>query len=220
MDVRRLAPNQAAAIDLEEAEESVPCTVVSVKGEIAILAVARPPVPPETLGLLAVGSPGYLAFSHRGALVGLRGLSRSIPGRSEIAFCVTDGFHLPERRAAPRIPLATAATLAPLAADGVAASQPVATTTINVSNSGALLHCSSPLEFAAKLMLELSFGDDPVAIRTQAAIVRRTRDSLAVCFEEMTERDSERLGEFLIGYRAGMRTDQEWRLELTRPRAA
>ena len=202
--MRRLKPGQPVVVDLDSTAESIPCSVVSVAGQAALLSVAGP-LGPALMGRLAAGSPGYLLFSDRGAPIGLRGAAAYVPGRPEIEFRVTDGVELPERRDAPRTALTTRATLTLLPADGQQAQRKVDTTTINVSLTGVLLRRTPELEGTAQFAVKLYFGADETPVESTASLARATDTGVALHFTALAADEKQRLAEFLAGYRIANR---------------
>ncbi len=167
-------------------------------GEARVLAQVRR-ASPRAVARLVTGSLGYLLFSYKGALIGLRGVARiSAATRPLMEFVVVDGVQQPERRTAERVAVGTRATIASL--DPGPASQPLSTFTVNISATGALLKRPPAAPQTGDVALELFFGADPTPVPARGPIVRTTDDHLAVHFDDIAAAQRVRLMQLLAGH--------------------
>ncbi len=146
---------------------------------------------PELQVGLICGAPGFIVFEWNGTPVALRGGARAIYGGAALEFVVFDGVHMQERRAAPRAPvqIPVCATLAGVHGPNAFS---VATATVNLSISGALL-IRCPGLGPGPWQIALYLPDDPAPVSVSAALARYTRDHIAVTFTELREVDLVRL---------------------------
>jgi hypothetical protein len=193
----RLVPGQRVTMDLD-GEEDVVDAVTASGGEAQVLAHVRH-ASPRAVARLVAGSLGYLLFSHKGALIGLRGNARiSAATRPLMEFVVVDGVGRPERRAADRVAVGTRVTIASLGSG--AAGEPLSTFTVNVSSTGMLLKRPPGALQSGGVALELFFGADPLPVPARGQIVRTTDDLLAVHFEDIDDAQRIRLMQLLAGH--------------------
>ncbi len=195
--MERLRIDQAVILSLDEIPDTIECRVLDVQGAVCRLSY-RDELPPEAIGRLVLGSPGYVVFDEFRVAVGLRVAVRARPPYLDIA--IVDGVAVPERRGGDRVKLVTRARIMSL--DEPASEQPEASTyTIDVSESGALLHDHPALAGDQPFVLELMFGDNPQPVTSHAEIVRRTATDVGVRFETMSQDDAQRLSGYLMGIR-------------------
>jgi len=198
--VRRLTAQQLVKVDLDSEEERIDCRVMSVLGPAATLMPVNE-IQPEVREQLEAGSPGYLSFTHHGALVALRGVvSSASASGAEVYFVVTDGVQLPQRRVAERVPLITHARLATLDSDGGADGPPTDTVTANLSSSGALIALRPGIGAGPRFAIQLFFGRERTAVRCEASLARRTATHIGVGFTRIEDADRVRLNEILAEY--------------------
>jgi hypothetical protein len=153
---------------------------------------------PQAVGRLVTGSPGYLVFTEFRVAVGLRVAVRARPPYLDAA--VMDGIALPERRKDERVKLATPARIV-FPDDSDSEGPTDWTTTINLSERGALVRYDAVLDRRKRVGLELMFGDDPRPISAEAKVARRLADAIGVVFESIPSDDATRLREYLAGLR-------------------
>jgi len=92
--VGRLVAGQRVTVDLEGEEEVVDALTAS-DGESRVLAQVQR-ASPRAVARLVTGSLGYLLFSYKGALIGLRGIARiNAATRPLMEFVVVDGAERP-----------------------------------------------------------------------------------------------------------------------------
>lgn len=195
--MQRLHIDQAVTLTLDDVPESIECRVLDVQGAVSRLAY-RDELPPRAVGRLVHGAPGYVVFDEFRLAVGLRVAVRASPPYLDIA--VVDGVSVPERRGNERVKLVTRARI--ICPDEHGGERPPDSTyTIDLSETGALLHDHAVLESHPRFGLELMFGDDPQPISAQAEIVRRVPDAVGVRFDSVPADDARRLGEYLMGIR-------------------
>jgi hypothetical protein len=195
--MQRLHIDQAVTLSLDDVPEAIECRVVDVQGPVSRLA-HRDELPPHAVGRLVHGSAGYLLFDEFRIAVGLRVAVRASPPYLDAA--LTDGVAIPERRGGQRVKLVTRARIIdPNARDGEQA--PEWTHTVDLSESGALLRSHPSLDDQERFGLELMFGDNPEPITVQAEVARRVENAIGVAFECISEDDTRRLGEYLMGIR-------------------
>lgn len=182
-------------LSLDEVPESIECRVLDVQGAISRLAY-RDELPPQAVGALVVGAPGYMVFDEFRTPVGLRVAVRANPPYLDVA--ITDAISMPERRGGERVKVVTRARIIRAGeTDGPAEW----TYTVDLSERGALLRNHAAFEELERFGLELMFGDDPLPIAARAEIVRRVDDAVGVAFEPAAPTDATRLGEYLMGIR-------------------
>ena len=193
----RLVPGQRVTVDLDGEDEVVDAVTAS-GGEARMLAQVRH-ASPRTVACLVAGSLGYLLFSYKGALIGLRGIARiNAATRPLMEFVVVDGVERPERRAADRVAVGTRVTIASLGSG--AAGEPRSTFTVNISSTGVLLKRPPGALQSGGVALELFFGADPLPVPARGQIVRTTDDLLAVHFEDIDAAQQIRLTQLLAGH--------------------
>lgn len=195
--MERLRIDQTVILSLDDVPETIQCRVLEVRGAVSRLSY-RDELPPQAVGRLVLGSPGYVVFDEFRIAVGLRVAVRASPPYLDIA--IIDGVTVPERRGGERVKLVTRARLISLEEAG--GERPVESTyTVDISESGALLRAHPALAGDQPFVLELMFGDDPQPVTSHAEIVRRTADNVGVRFEAMSENDAQRLSGYLMGIR-------------------
>lgn len=210
--MQRLHVDQAVTLSLDDVPESIACRVLDVQGPVSRLAY-RGELPPRAVGRLVLGSQGYLIFDEFRLAVGLRVAVRACPPYLDVA--VIDGVEVPERRGGERVKLVTRARI--ICSDQADPERPDPerpdpgrldherpaewTHTIDISESGALLHDHPALSGQQPFGLQLMFGDDPRPVTTRAEIVRRVPDAVGVRFESIPDDDATRLGAYLTGIR-------------------
>ena len=172
--------------------------VTASGGETWVLAQVRH-ASPRSVARLVAGSLGYLLFSYKGALIGLRGIARiNAATRPLMEFAVIDGAERPERRAADRVAMGTRVTIASVGS--AAAGEVLSTFTVNVSSTGVLLKRPPGAPQSGDVALELFFGADPSPVPARGQIVRTTDDLLAVHFEDIDAAQRIRLTQLLAGH--------------------
>lgn len=195
--MRRLHVDQIVSLSLDEERHPIPCRVLGVEGSLSRLAYLNE-LSPQVVGRLVNGWSGYLVFNAFRAAIGLRVAVRTNPPYLDVA--VIDGIAMPERRKQTRVRTATPARIISPDADA-AESEPVWTDTLDLSERGALLHHDAALDGQRRVGLELMFGDDPIPVSAEAAIVRRQHHAVGIVFESMPAADATRLHEYLMGLR-------------------
>ena len=119
-------------ITLDGSEQRFDCYVRFVDGALTVLGQLGG-VAPELNGMLTPGSLGYLISNEDGVRVALRGIATTAPdGARGLAFVVINADSLPDRRGAPRTPLATTARVRSLGADGGAEGAQIETIAVDV----------------------------------------------------------------------------------------
>ena len=198
----RLVAGQRVTVDLEGEEEVVDALTAS-EGEHRVLAQVQR-ASPRAVARLVAGSLGYLLFTYKGALIGLRGIARiNAETRPLMEFVVVDGTERPERRTADRVAVGTRVTIASLGSG--AADEPRSTFTVNISATGVLLKRPPGAPPTGDVALELFFGADPSPVPARGQIVRTTDDHLAVHFEDITAAQRIRLMQLLAGHQRSHR---------------
>jgi hypothetical protein len=191
--VSRLQLDQAVTLSLDEVPEPIACRVHDVNGPVSRL-MYLDELPPQAIGRLVLGAPGYVVFDEFRNPVGLRVAVRASPPYLDVA--EVDAVSVPERRAGDRVKLVTRAVI--IHADGRPAES---TFTIDLSETGALLRHIPAFESSAEFGLELRFGDAPQPVTAQARVVRQAEDAVGVVFKTMPATDAKRLVEYLMGIR-------------------
>lgn len=195
--MERLRVDQAVILSLDEVPDTIECRVIEVHGAVGRLTY-RDELPPQAIGRLVLGSPGYVVFDEFRIAVGLRVAVRASPPYLDIA--IVDGASVPERRAGDRVKLVTRARIMSL--DEPGDDRPVEWTyTVDISESGVLLRTHAALEDRQHFSLELMFGDDPRPICAEAEVVRRTADAVGIRFGSITSDSAKRLSGYLMGVR-------------------
>ena len=195
--MRSLQIDQPLTLILDDVPEPIDCRVLEVHGSVSRLAY-HDALPPKAIGLLVHGSAGYAVFDEFGAAVGLRVAVRASPPYLDIA--VTDGVEVPERRGNERVKVVIRARIMGSGEqDGERPAQ--WTHTIDLSETGALLRDHPAIHDHQTIALELTFGEDPEPVAAHAEVVRRAQDAVGVRFESISDDDSTRLGEYLMGIR-------------------
>lgn len=194
-------------LDGEQEEPDVlACVFAEAQGSVATV-VPREELRARVQDRLATGALGFMTFQHRGATVGLRGITRALSEHA-LQFAVVDGVELAERRIATRIPLAVEVRAAP-EAGGEAA--PIQTVTANLSMTGALLE-RQPDIGRGPWQIELFLPGESTPVSCTAVLRRETRSHFGVAFTELTEFDRARLRRAIIAGPAAAS-----RLPLSRP---
>lgn len=191
--MRRLSYQQHVQIHLDNEDEVLGCRVGRVEGALATLS-RTDYASPELLAQLIPAASGLLVFDHRGATVALKGIATaSTTEGHDVAFVVTDGVTLPERRSNERVPIQAPARIFPSESEADC----IETTTENVSLTGALVEHRPGLDEATDFRLELALRADLAPIRCRAAVARRTPTHIGVMFTEMQATDRARLAVLL-----------------------
>jgi hypothetical protein len=188
--MRRLKPQQRVEIHVEGGDQPIVCRVASVEGSVATLAGVGS-IGAELLASFTPAGLGYLVFEHRGTMTALKGIATvSATEGPELAFVVTDGVQLPERRSNGRVQLAIPARLSRSGVnpDGVY----IETSTADVSTTGVLVERRLGLEADGEFTLELLLGPD-APIRCGARVARRTPTHVGMRFTDMQDADRARL---------------------------
>jgi hypothetical protein len=193
--MRRLATEKLATLDLDDGAGVLECVVVGVAGPWAQLR-ATDPIEECLRELLAAGLSGYLLFTHNGAPVGLRGVSRVDPNGPTLDFVVIDGVQLPERRGVERAPVQLHARMFEFDEEGRELPA-VETETIDVSLGGALVEPNWGPAIGQRIRVELFLDSEPSALRTEAMVVRKTGANVALRFVRLTNADRDRLARLL-----------------------
>lgn len=195
-----LRQKQSVTITLDGSEQRFDCYVRFVDGALTVLGQLGG-VAPELIEKLTPGSLGYLISNEDGVRVALRGVATTAPeGARGLAFVVIDADSLPDRRGAPRIPLATTARVRPIGADGAEGTQ-IETFTVDLSLGGALIEGREGLEPGLRLAIELYFEGFPAPVQGEALVVRRVRTHLGIKYTRLEERDRARLAVLLLHHR-------------------
>jgi PilZ domain len=190
--MRRLRYQQRVQIHLENEDEVLGCRVARVEGALATLN-RTDHASAEVLAQLIPAAPGLLVFDHRGITVALKGIATASTTEGlEVAFVVTDGVTLPERRANERVPIQVPARVF-LTEDAAC----IETATENVSLTGALVEHRDGLDETTDFRLELRLDPGLAPIRCGAAVARRTPTHVGVQFTEMQATDRARLAVLL-----------------------
>lgn len=194
--MRRLSHQQSVQIHLDHGDEVLTCRVTRVEGALATLTRTHH-ASRELLAQLIPAASGLLVFDHRGTTVALKGLATASTTEGEdVAFVVTDGVQLPERRSNERVPLHARVRIL-RAGVGAAGHDGIETATENVSLTGALLEDRAGLDDAQPFNLELFLDPKVAPIRCAAVIARRTPKHVGVMFTEMQAADRARLAVLL-----------------------
>ncbi len=198
----RLQAGQRVTIDVD-GEEEVVDAIAAADDESRLLVYVRR-ASPVVLGRLISGSLGYLLYTHKGALMGLRGLARITPATRPLTeFVVDDGSNRAERRASERIPIVTRARIAGIDSGGPGV--PLTTFTTNISSSGVLLRRPAHSVPSDEVSLELFFGVDPTPVTARGQIVRSTDEHLGIHFAEIAHAERTRLTGLLAGHQRSHR---------------
>jgi hypothetical protein len=200
--VGRLHAGQRVTIDIDGEEDVVDAVAASEDGSRLLVYVRR--ASPVVLGRLINGSLGYLLYTHKGALMGLRGLARITPATRPLTeFLVEDGRARAERRASERIAIVTRARIA--AVDDGGPGVPLTTFTANISSTGVLVRRPAHSLPSDEVSLELFFGTDPTPVTARGQIVRRTDEHLGIHFAEIGRAERTRLAGLLAGHQRSHR---------------
>ncbi len=196
--MRRLVPRQMVTLDLDGEEEGLDCLVRQVAGPVALLGCVGE-VPEPLRPKLTTGSFCMMGFTHRGGLVGLRGVATTASEDfTELAFVVADGVQVEERRIAERVRLTAPARISVIGRDG--ATEPAYdTVTADISLGGTLVVRRPGLSTGPDFRLELMFGGhEPV--RCEARLARATGDCLGLVFTAIDEADHVRLARIIAAH--------------------
>ncbi len=200
-----LEPKQSVTITLDGSDRRFDCYVRFVEGPLAVLGQLGGVVP-ELSEQLSPGALGYLTSSEGGTPVALRGVATTAPeGSGGLAFVMIDAYTVPERRGAPRIPLATRVRARPIGAAGGAHDAQIETHTVDLSLGGALIEGREGLEVGAQLALELHFEGFPAPVQCEGQVVRRARTQLGIRYTKIGERDRARLAVILVDHQRKLR---------------
>jgi hypothetical protein len=195
--VERLVAGQRVTIDVDSEDEVIDALAASVDESRLLLYVRR--ASPSALGRLISGSLAYLLYTHRGALVGLRGLARITPQTRPLSeFIIDTARPDSDRRGSERVPIVTRARVAGLDADD--RDDPSTTFTANISATGVLLKRPHRPLSTDRVSLELFFGSDPVPVSARGEIVRSTDEHLGIHFLDIAPTDVLRLRGLLAGH--------------------
>ncbi len=197
--MRRLALRQLVSVDLAGRDGRVDCRVGAIAGGQATL-VPVGELSQYARGKLQADCPCYLVFEDRVAPVGLRGTARATGDGSQLFFAVGDGVQLSQRRGSARVPVRSWARVTPIAANG-SATDPVETTTVNLSLAGALVEIRPGIGDGPDWRFEVRPSADSPILAGRATLVRRTPTCIGVALGEMTESDRLRLATFLLAWR-------------------
>ncbi|MGO9956475.1 MAG: PilZ domain-containing protein [Solirubrobacteraceae bacterium] len=193
--MRRLLTQQAVTIDLDPENgrdlECIDCSVGWVLGPVATLTPIGT-IPAGARARLEHGALCFMTFEHRRTPVALRGIALAVAMSSKIEFVVIDGIQVSERRSAERVPVVTPIRATSAEPDSAVTAQ-VATVTSNLSVGGALLTRRPGLGEGPRWQIELTLPGDPVSVRCDAQLARRTPTHVGVRFENMQEADQLRL---------------------------
>jgi hypothetical protein len=188
--MRRLRQQQRVDIHLDSEDEILGCRLATVEGSVATLSRVGY-ASAEVLERLIPAASGYLVFDYRGTTVALKGIATVSTAESEeLAFVVTDGVQLPERRSNERVPLQAAVRISDPSGAGHGL---IETVTENVSLTGALIERRDGLEGEKSFGLELLLGSGAVSIRCEAVIARQTPTHVGMQFTSMQAADRARL---------------------------
>ncbi len=201
-----LRQKQSVTIELDGSKQRFECYVRFVDGALTVLGQLGG-VAPELSEKLTPGSLGYLISNEDGVRVALRGVATTAPeGARGFAFVVIDADSLPDRRGAPRTPLATTARVRPIGADGGAGAAEIETVTVDLSQGGALIEGREGLELGSRLAIELYFEGFPAPVQCEGLVVRRVRTQLGIKYTRLEERDRARLAVLLVHHQRRLRT--------------
>lgn len=193
--MRRLKQQQRVEIHVEGGDQPIVCRVASVEGSVATLAGVGP-IAAELLESFTPAGLGYLVFEHRGTMTALKGIATASANEGpELAFVVTDGVQLPERRSNGRVQLSVPAKLSRSGVDpdGVY----IETATADVSTTGVLVERRVGLDEDAEFTLELLLEPNAAPIRCGALVARRTPTHVGMRFTDMQDADRARLAGLL-----------------------
>jgi PilZ domain len=191
-------------ITLDTEKEGIECRVRSVAGAVALLHRLSQ-LAPEVEARLKTGSACFLSFTHEGAPVGLRGITTpASTDFSELAFVVSDGVQVEERRVAERVPLVTRARVLELHSDG-STGQGVETFTADVSLGGTRVQRRAELAEAGRFRVELFFRGDRTPVLCEAELARATPTHLGLKFTAVDPDDRVRLAGFLAEFALRLR---------------
>ncbi len=197
--MRRLAPQQFVKLNLDGEDEDIDCQVRYVAGPVALLNCVSE-VTPQIRSRMTPGSLCLMAFTHRGALVGLRGVATGASeDLSELAFVVADGVQVEERRNAGRVAFVTRARICALTSDGIAEPS-TETFTADLSLGGARVGRRPGLGDGPRFRLELFFAGDPAPVRCEAQLARQTPTHLGLRCTDVQPLDRLRLAAILADY--------------------
>jgi hypothetical protein len=183
--MRRLTAHQPVSVTIDDERDGIDAAVEAVVGPIAALVPTRPVAPPIQ-SRLDPGALGWMAFEHRGAAVGLRGLVRSAIEQPKVEFIVVDGVQIAERRGGMRIPLIAPVRVTML--DGTA-EHTIATVTSNLSIGGVMLARRPGLAKGHSCRLELRLPSDPSPLSVGGTVARATPTHFGIAFADLTEID-------------------------------
>jgi hypothetical protein len=194
--MRRLAPRQTVTLDLDGEDEGLDCQVRHVAGPVALLSCLGQ-VPEPLRSKLTKGSYCLMGFTHRGGLVGLRGIATAASDDfTELAFVVADGVQVEERRIAERVRLVTPVRIAVISGDG-AGEAARETVTADISLGGTLVARPPGMSTGPDFHLELMFGTAQDPVPCEARLARATADCLGLAFTAIDEADHVRLARII-----------------------
>jgi hypothetical protein len=197
--MRRLVPRQMVTLDLDGEDEGLDCQVRHVAGPVALLSCLGE-VPEPLRPKLTTGTFCLMGFTHRGGLVGLRGVATTASEDfTDLAFVVADGVQVEERRIAERVRLTAPARISTLAGDGTTEA-PLETVTADISLGGTLVARRPGIGAGPDFRLELLFGGGHEPVRCEARLVRATADCLGLAFIRIDESDHVRLARIIAAH--------------------
>ena len=186
-------------ISLDTEDEGIDCRVRTVSGPVALLHRLSE-LQPQTGPKLTTGSSCLMSFTHEGSLVGLRGIATTASeDLTELAFVVSDGVQVEERRVAERVELITRARIAAVSSEGGSESA-TDTFTADVSLGGVRIQHRPGLGSGPGFRVELFFAGDSTPIACQAALARRTPTHLGLRFIDLPAGERSRLARILAEY--------------------
>jgi c-di-GMP-binding flagellar brake protein YcgR len=142
-----------------------------------------------------------MSFIHEGSLVGLRGVATTASeDMTELAFVVSDGVQVEERRVAERVELITRARIAAITDHEAGGESPTDTFTADISLGGVRIQHRPGLGAGPGFRVELFFAGDPTPIACEAQLARRTPTHLGLRFIDLPAAERSRLARILTEY--------------------
>lgn len=182
-------------MNLDTDDDGIDCHVLVVSGPVALLQRLSD-VPADVRAKLVSGSSCMLAFTHEGALVGLRGIATAASeDLTQLAFVVSDGVQVEERRVAERIPLVTRAMVTEASGDTM-----IETLTADVSLGGVRIERRPGLGAGPEFRLELCFSGDPAPVRCEAHLARATDTHLGLKLGDLPPDERARFARILADH--------------------
>ena len=205
--MRRLVSQQMVTLDLDGEDEGLDCRVRRVAGPVALLDCVGE-VPSELRDKLTTGSFCLMGFTHRGGLVGLRGVATAASEDfGQLHFVVADGVQVQERRIAERVRLVTPARISAVSSDGTV--EPAhETVTADISLGGALVARRPGLNSGPQFQLELRFGRGQAPVRCEARLARATPETFGLQFTAIDESEHIRLARIIAEHELRPPTSQ------------